>query len=181
MKGIVFTEFLDMVDQSFGPETTDRILDACHLDSGGAYTAVDIYDGSELHLLVGALSDRTKLSVEQLQRAYGRKLFSRFEEVHPEIFRRYRSAFEMLSRVGGEIHRDVRKLDPNAALPHLSAERPSDKALILTYRSRQNMPSFCRGLIEGCLLHFGTPASIRQLDLGTVGGLPSHQFIIEQD
>lgn len=34
MRGIVFTEFLDFVDQVAGPEMTDKMISSCDLPSG---------------------------------------------------------------------------------------------------------------------------------------------------
>ena len=44
MKGVIFTEFLEMVESHFSPEMADRIITAARLPSGGAYTAVGTYD-----------------------------------------------------------------------------------------------------------------------------------------
>jgi len=46
MKGIIFTEFLEMVEDRFSPEIADRIIEAADLPSGGAYTAIGTYDAS---------------------------------------------------------------------------------------------------------------------------------------
>jgi len=40
MKGIVFTEFLDLVEEKFGMEMVDKIITQSELESEGAYTAV---------------------------------------------------------------------------------------------------------------------------------------------
>ena len=39
MKGIVFTEFLEMVEERYSAEVMDQILLGAKLPSGGAYTA----------------------------------------------------------------------------------------------------------------------------------------------
>src|SRR5438067_1068453 len=40
VKGVVFTEFLDMIEERFTPEVTDRMITAAAVPSGGAYTAL---------------------------------------------------------------------------------------------------------------------------------------------
>ena len=35
MKGIVFNIFTDLVDQTWGAEMTERLIDKANLDSGG--------------------------------------------------------------------------------------------------------------------------------------------------
>lgn len=44
MKGVVFTEFIEMVEGRFGLAMVDRIIEAAQLPSSGVYTAVGTYD-----------------------------------------------------------------------------------------------------------------------------------------
>lgn len=66
MKGIVFTEFIEMVENRFSADMMDDILDAANTASGGAYTAVGTYDHGEMVALVSALSAHTGLSLKHL-------------------------------------------------------------------------------------------------------------------
>ena len=52
MKGIVFRSFFDMVEENFGFETVDKLLNSTQLESDGAYTTVGNYDHHELVALV---------------------------------------------------------------------------------------------------------------------------------
>ena len=38
MKGVVFTEFLEMVEDIFSPDIADQIVEEADLPSGGVYT-----------------------------------------------------------------------------------------------------------------------------------------------
>ncbi|MCX7200840.1 MAG: hypothetical protein NTV17_00650 [Burkholderiales bacterium] len=40
MKGMIFTEFLELVERTYSPEMADDLIDASNLPSGGAYTSV---------------------------------------------------------------------------------------------------------------------------------------------
>ncbi len=57
MKGIVFTEFLEMVEESFGFELADRIVVDSKLPSGAVYTAVGTYSHGEMLDLIHKLSE----------------------------------------------------------------------------------------------------------------------------
>ncbi len=48
MKSIVFSEFLDMVDEKFSIEMSERLVDEVKPPSGGAYTTVGTYDAQEI-------------------------------------------------------------------------------------------------------------------------------------
>ena len=40
MKGIIFTEFMQMVEDRFSIEVAEEIIDAATLPSGGSYTSL---------------------------------------------------------------------------------------------------------------------------------------------
>ena len=48
MLGVVFTEFVEMVEDSFGEEVADEMLEMSKLASGGVYTAVGTYSYQEI-------------------------------------------------------------------------------------------------------------------------------------
>ena len=48
MKGLVFVEFVEFVEQEYSLEMVDRIIDNSALASGGAYTSVGVYDHREM-------------------------------------------------------------------------------------------------------------------------------------
>src|SRR6266540_2882152 len=117
MKGMIFTEFLEMVEDHFSPEVADRIIEACHLPSGGAYTAVGTYDHHEMVQLVTELSRESGIAVPALLHLFGKHLFGRFVANYPQFFEGIDSAFDFLEKIHSYIHVEVRKLYPDAELP----------------------------------------------------------------
>lgn len=165
MKGLVFTEFLEMVESAHGMETTDELLDLPALESGGVYTAVGTYDAGELVSMVVHLSGMFDTPVDDLLIGFGEYLFGRFHEGFPEMFEGKANAIEFLESIHGHIHVEVRKLYPEADLPDFAHERV-EGGLILTYTSKRPFAKFALGLINGCLAHFGGPETVdfRMLD-----------------
>lgn len=167
MKGIVFTEFLDMVENNFGVTVLDRILTRSVLPSGGIYTAVGTYSHTELLALVTQLSEATDRPVPSLVRAYGEYLFQRFAVLYPQLFAGVDDAFGFIERIDGYIHVEVRKLYPDAELPRFLARRVGDDELELTYESPRPFADLAEGLIQGCFDHFHSEVEIeRQCDAG---------------
>ena len=74
MKGIVFTEFSEMVEKMFGEEMLDDIIDSTQPKSGGAYTTVGTYDHAELVNMVVELNKRTEIPVPKLIYTFGEYL-----------------------------------------------------------------------------------------------------------
>lgn len=151
MKGIVFTELIDMVEATFGADLMDDVFEDCTLESDGAYTAVGTYDHQELLQIVGVLSKHSDIPVRDLVHKYGHHLFSRFHTLMPQFFEKPQSAFEFLQSVHGYIHVEVKKLYPDAALPTFETDLKGDDTLIMTYRSQCPFADFAHGLMQGCV------------------------------
>jgi hypothetical protein len=96
MKGIVFCEFVEMLENQFTPEMADEIISGAQLTSGGAYTSVGTYDHHEMLALVTRLSEKTGKPVSDLVEAFGRYLFGRFFELYPAFFENIDGAFGFL-------------------------------------------------------------------------------------
>ncbi|WP_136439272.1 heme NO-binding domain-containing protein [Pacificoceanicola onchidii] len=162
MKGLVFTELLEMAEAAVGEEVVDEVLDGLELETGGAYSSVGSYPCSELFAIVGALSEKTGMSGEALQVAFGHWMFDRFVVGYPAFFESKRSALEMLDAIEGEVHVEVRKLYPDAELPRFETEWLGEDALQMDYRSPRPLMAFCRGLVEACVKHFEQPMDIEE-------------------
>lgn len=169
MKGIVFSEFIEMVEERFSPAVADRMIEAANVASGGAYTAVGTYPHEEMLALITELSRLTEVPVEQLVHAYGRHLFERFTRLYPGFFEGVTNAFDFLARIENHVHLEVRKLYPDAELPRFDTPHADPRHLVMVYESRRPFAALAHGLIEGCLAHFGEQAEIRMTDLSEPG------------
>ncbi|MCH1589041.1 MAG: heme NO-binding domain-containing protein [Flavobacteriales bacterium] len=150
MKGIVFTEFLEMVEDKFGMDVVNDLLANPALKSGGVYSSVGTYDHMEIVMLVVALSQRTGMEVPVLLRAFGKFLFGTFKRSYPHMFEDSTDAFDFLQRVDQEVHVEVLKLYPDAELPSFETQRLSPNVLQMDYRSDRSMADLAHGLIEAC-------------------------------
>lgn len=164
MKGIVFTEFLDMVDDAFGPVVTDKMISEAELPSGGAYTAVGTYSCEEMIALVRVLERETGTHMPELLKSYGRHLFGRFVVRYPELFADYHDSFSLLESIDATIHMEVCKLYPDAELPRFECRREGADRMVMVYRSLRPFADFAHGLIEGCATHFGETIFIERSD-----------------
>lgn len=169
MKGIVFTEFLQLVEDNFGYETVDRILMKAAPANDGAYTSVGTYNHSELIEMVVALSNETGVDVPALVQTFGRYLFGKFTVNYSEQIEGYTSSFELLENVEDYIHVEVRKLYPDAELPTFQCRRPDDRTLIMSYSSSRPFADLCEGLIRQCVEHFGEDIEIQRTDQSPAG------------
>lgn len=161
MKGIVFTEFLDLVEDKFGIEVVDEIIEESKLDSQGAYTAIGTYEFSEMLQLLQNLSKRTGNSIDELLLVYGEHFFAVLKNNYPQIMENYKDPIEMLSSIENHIHVEVRKIYPEAELPTFIVEKKDLNSLVMVYKSSRAMCYFGLGLINQTFNHFKSNAEIK--------------------
>ena len=178
MKGIVFTEFLEMVEAEFGMDIVDDVLMNSELKSGGVYTAVGTYDHHEILELVAQLSQRVKTPVPDLVKAFGSYLFKRFVEIYPGILNRMTNSVELFSNVEGYIHVEVKKLYPDAELPTLEFREKGEKTWELVYKSARPFADLAHGLVEACVAHYGVGAEIEREDLQVETGVETRFTLV---
>ena len=177
MKGIVYTEFLEMVETKFSIELAEQIIEGCELPSGAVYTAVGTYDHHELLQLVAQLSDVTGIKVPDLVQAFGQHLFGRFFVSYPHLFEGIETAFDFLQRTDGYIHVEVRKLYPDAVLPHFDTRMIGSNSLQMIYRSELPFGDLAEGLMRGCAAHFGEEIAI-QREAPSESGTGGTRFVL---
>lgn len=160
MKGIVFTEFLELVEDKFGLEMVDHIISNSDLESNGVYTSVGTYSFSEMLQLLQHLSAKTELSIDTLLLVYAEHFFGVIEQSYPGLLATYKDPIEMLSSIENHIHVEVRKIYPDAELPTFTVIEKTDNSLIMDYRSSRAMHHFGLGLMNKTFEHFNASASI---------------------
>ncbi len=170
MKGVVFTEFIEFVEDKFSAEIADEIIDSSELSSGGAYTSVGTYDHREILQLVSALSEKTAIPAPDLVRSFGRHLFTVLISAFPQFLEGIKSSFDFLKTIENHIHIEVRKLYPDAELPRFEYHSPSENTLEMIYHSKRPFGDLAHGLIEGCAIHYGESLSVQRKDLSTENG-----------
>jgi len=154
MKGIIFTEFLEMVEQRYSPQAMEQMIAAAHLPSGGAYTSVGKYDHGEMWSLVCELSKVCDTSVPELFKAYGEYLFARLAANYPQLMRNMNSCFDVMQSLDAVVHGEVRRLYPDAELPRFDVIERSSSRMVVVYSSKRHFADLAEGLIRGCVRHF---------------------------
>jgi hypothetical protein len=169
MKGLVFTEFNEMVINTFDEDMLDHIIDDCSdtLKSGGAYTSVGTYDVNELVELVVALSKRTNVPVPKLVYSFGNYLAVVFSTKFTSFFDKSDDLFSFLKSIHNHIHVEVKKLYPDAELPDFSYDQVTDDCIKLHYTSSRHLSNLAHGLIDGVAQHFKQSIEIKTKDNST--------------
>lgn len=179
MKGIVFTEFLDLVETKFGLAMVDAIIYESELESQGIYTSIGTYSFSEMLQLLQNLSKRTGITTDNLLLAYGEHFFSLINRIYPGLLDTYHDPIEMLSSIENHIHVEVRKIYPEAQLPTFIVEKKEENSLIMVYKSSRAMHHFGLGLMNKTFEHFNSTAKIELQKIKADG--TEVRFIIQKN
>lgn len=160
MKGIVFTEFLELVEEKFGLEMVDKIIEESQLPSEGAYTAVGTYDFAEMLSLLTQLSKNTGISIDDLLLVYAEHFFAVLADSYPGLITKYEDPIELLASIENHIHVEVRKIYPDAELPTFEVLEKTPRSLVMIYKSSRAMYNFGLGLMNKTFEHYNAEATI---------------------
>jgi hypothetical protein len=161
MLGVVFTEFVEMVEARFSPAVLDAVIDGAQVGHGGGYTAVGDYPHAEMVRLLESLSARTGVPVSELLESFGRYLFNRLASMHPSLIAERPSLFDLLGRLDDTIHPEVLRLYPQAQLPHFEVIERDGRHLVLRYDSPRRMEGLAKGLIFGAAAAYGVDVNVQ--------------------
>jgi hypothetical protein len=164
LKGVVFTELMEMVESKFSLAMVDAVVARAGL-AGRSYTAVGTYPVEEVVAFVVALSEETKTPVPDLLFAFGRHLLGRFAATYPAFFADAAGPIAFLGRVDAYIHVEVKKLYPDAELPRFDVASQTERSIELVYHSKRRFADLAHGLIVGCGEHWGVDLDVAREDL----------------
>ncbi len=149
MKGSVFQLFEKFVDDSFGEDAFDGLVDGCELETTEPFVGPGNYPPSDLVALVVAASETSGLSVEDLLRRFGRFSFPLLAGMVPTLLVGLDTPREFLANLESVIHTEVRKLDPDASPARFTATERPDGSLELTYESPLGLFALVEGFLDG--------------------------------
>ncbi|QQR79798.1 MAG: heme NO-binding domain-containing protein [Deltaproteobacteria bacterium] len=160
MKGVIFSIFNEMIEEKFGLELWDRMIEETKPVSKGIYTSAQSYHESELFSYVGLLSKETGISVEDLVRTFGHFTLIKLSKLYPDFL--VKDFKEFLKTIDSVIHAEVKKIYPDAGLPSFTYEDPAPNQLVMIYKSPRKLCHLAEGLIAGAAEHYQTKHKLSQ-------------------
>jgi hypothetical protein len=154
MKGAVFTEFIEFVEESYGFDTADVMLEPDE-NSDKIYTQAGNYPFEELVALVLSVHETEKVELEEILFKFGRYLFGKLIRMAPFLISDSNSTIEVISKVDTYIHIEVKKLYPEAELPKFHVLKIEGvEYLEIEYVSEKRLEILAKGLMMGASDYF---------------------------
>ncbi|MCE3008896.1 MAG: heme NO-binding domain-containing protein [Bacteroidetes bacterium] len=161
MKGIVFSELLEMTEEVFGQQMLQKVIEKAELSNNGVYVSAGNYPFSELARIVSTLSAETNKPAEFLLEEYGKYLFQKMSIKYAALFDKIPDPISFLSKIDNYIHVEVHKLYPGAETPRFIIIEQDEKHIIMDYISSRGLDYLAIGMIKGCSTHYKVPLDIR--------------------
>jgi len=175
---MVFTEFIEFVEDSFGFDVAQEMIDGADLPNEGVYTGVGTYNSDELVSMVVELSELTGIEVPELLTAYGKHLFFRFAQLYPHFFHDGVNIFDFINQIDNYIHIEVQKLYPDAELPSVATVKREADSIEIVYSSKRKFGDFAHGLLLGAIAFFNEEMTIERENLTEDGS--KIKFILQR-
>lgn len=179
VKGIVFTEFMEMIESQFGLEMVDKLIEKTSPPSGAVYTTVGTYEFDELYAYIVELNTITDIPVNTLIQSFGHHLGKAFTQKFTTFFDEAQGTINFLKRIHDHIHVEVQKLYPDAELPEFTFDDSKEHEFILTYRSTRGLADLAQGLIESTMAYYNETFSFtRKNDIEGIFHISEFRFAL---
>jgi hypothetical protein len=178
MKGVVFTEYLEFIEDQFGFDVVDDMIEKAGVS--GVYTQAGNYEFNELFEMVKSLSEITEAPVGALIGAFAKHLFKKLVVIYPKPVQEYSNAFEFISNIDNVVHPEVKKLYPEAELPTFETVSHTNDTLVMKYKSTKPLMDLAQGLMEGCGEHYNEKLDISYISLPKVNEYFEAEFTIKK-
>jgi predicted hydrocarbon binding protein len=160
MQGSIFTSFSEMVIEKMGMSVWNGLLEKVKPSSEGVYTNGIQYDDSEIMAYVSELSSITQVDMPTLVRTFGEYLFIHLFNNSPANVAHIDNLKDFLTCIDGVIHKEVKRVHPEAYLPSFKYDETPEGDLIMFYKSKRKLCHLSEGLITGAANHFQQSISI---------------------
>ncbi|MEP7705696.1 heme NO-binding domain-containing protein [Paraglaciecola sp. 25GB23A] len=160
MQGLVFTALSDMVIDKMGLGMWNDVLNSVNPVSGGVYTKGMQYDDDELMAIVADISERTQIPVTDLVRTFGQYIFKYLFASSPADLSKVDNVRDFLLLIDGVIHKEVKRLYPQAYLPKFDYDTSTDGVLVMYYQSKRKLCHLSEGLIFSAAAQFNQTVTI---------------------
>ena len=180
MKGVIFNVVQEVVEDAFGIEFWDDAVDRAGID--GSFTSLGSYDDADMIALVGAIAELGGVSRNDVLVLAGRNGFGGLASRHAELLAGLSGWRDVLDRLDGIIHPEVRKIYPDADVPSFDANRLDSQGsdvVLLEYASKRHLCGLAEGLVLGLGDWFESDLSVAHLSCVHRGDDKCHMEVAE--
>lgn len=155
MQGIIFNALEEFVLEAADMEVWNSILASNDLKSGGVYTSGVSYDDEEIVSLATTLCEKLDIPLVDGLKLFGKYLFGFLLNRGPIELANYPNAQALLENLESVVHRDVKRIHPDAYTPFFIYKPINENEGELSYTSKRKLCFVAEGLLAGAAEHYG--------------------------
>ncbi|WP_321298285.1 heme NO-binding domain-containing protein [Marinifilum fragile] len=160
MKGIFFTELLEMAEREYGSLAVDKIIPFLKVGDHGVFNANMDYPFSQFHELINRLANEVRIAPTDLTKLYGEYLFSRLIIIYRPHFAGNSDIFEFLEKIDYFIHVKLQADFPHQGITGFKTERINHNTFTVSYQSTHDLIDLAIGLFMGCQKFFNEDLTV---------------------
>lgn len=161
MQGIIFNALEEFVLENADMEVWNSVIEDSGVTSGGAYTSGVTYEDAEIVALASTLCEKLNLPLNDGLKVFGEFLFKFLLTRGPVEIKSYETSQTLLKDLEDVIHRDVKRIQPEAYTPFFEYTPKNENEGELLYRSKRKLCPVAEGLILGLAKHFSQEVSLK--------------------
>lgn len=154
MKGIFFTELIDMAEREYGSQTVEKVISLLDVGENGVFNPSFDYPFEQFFELLKLLSSQVRISSSDISKNFGEYLFSRLVILFRPQFAGNSDIFQFLEKIDYFIHIEMQEVFPHKGISGFRAERISENTFRVCYESKQELIDLAIGLFMGCQKFF---------------------------
>jgi len=166
MKGLFFTELVELVETDYGFAVLDQVIRTAVPPTDGVYTSMCSYNAEEFFGLVEALAVDMKQPSSTFLRSFGRHFFRCLLDRNEKLLDNYSSAIKALQDVN-ELVRATRIFSFEHRPPKAEFAEVGPAAWQLTIRTKLPVQDIILGALEACIARYGEPLEVSRTDVQT--------------
>ncbi|GAA6135912.1 heme NO-binding domain-containing protein [Oceaniserpentilla sp. 4NH20-0058] len=155
MQGIIFNALEEFVLTNTDMETWNRVIENSKVASQGVYTSGGSYDDNEIVSLATELCQQLGVSLEDGLKMFGEFLFGYLIEKGPVEISSYSNTQELLKNLEDVVHKDVKRIHPDAYTPFFQYTAQTESQGELIYYSKRKLCVVAEGLLQGAAKFYG--------------------------
>jgi hypothetical protein len=160
MKGYIFTEFLEMVEDRYGFVLMDRIILNANLESDGVYTSVGSYPQKELIELMKQLSIEIKEDIKTIMMYTGERIYNTSLNTFNKKLLLLEMNFPFIERLKNYLTNECRSIFNNDEILNVKFTS-EENSLIAHFEFKEVETSLLmEGIIKGCISVMGESVNI---------------------
>ncbi|PKQ63882.1 hypothetical protein BZG02_07655 [Labilibaculum filiforme] len=154
MKGIFFTEFLEMIEKDYGLSLAEKIISDLGVGNNGVYEAIADYPYNQFVEMCDLLSFELRISVSDVVKNFGEYLFSRLVILFRPSFAGNSNIFDFLGKMDEFMHGKIQENFMQVDIPHFRAIKINDSTFQMSFQTEKILVDLAIGLFMGCQRFF---------------------------